>query len=99
MLFYRSKEFRPAYGHLEELRALIPERTPYLACTATATKSIRHEIIKKLEMTGCNFVCTSPDRENIYYEVKARSDIEFDMAPYVHSLQKHLVKSPTIIVY
>ena len=97
--FYRSKDFRPAYGHLHELRALVPEKTPYLACTATATKSIRNEIIKNLDMVGCDFVFTSPDRENIYYEVKARSDIESDMAPYVHSLQLHLVKSPKIIFY
>lgn len=50
-------------------------------------------------MTGCDFVFTSPDRENIYYEVKARTDIESDMAPLVQSLQKHLVQSPKVIIY
>ena len=70
LFFCRSDEFRPAYGRLHELLALIPERMPYLACTATATKSIRRAVIKNLDMTGCDFVFTSPDRQNICYEVR-----------------------------
>ena len=41
---YRSKDFRPAYGNLAELRSLLLPNTPYMACTATITKSVRKEV-------------------------------------------------------
>lgn len=101
LLFFksRSKDFRTAYGRLHELRAIVPERTPYLACTATATKSIREEVMKSLDMYDCDFVFTSPDRPNIFYEVRPRTEIELDMKPFVCSLKNHLVRAPRIIVY
>ena len=34
------RDFRPAYQRIHELRALIPKGTPFMACTATATKNI-----------------------------------------------------------
>ena len=81
----RSKEFRTAYSRLHEIRALVPRGVPYLECTATVTRSVRLEVIQCLDMDGCHFVFTSPDRPNIYYEVHPRSDIETDMEPFVRS--------------
>ena len=49
-----------------------------MACTATASKSVKKEVIETLEMTGCVEVTASPDRPNIFYEVKQRSDIDTD---------------------
>ena len=77
--FNRSKEFRSEYGRLHELRALIPHGTPYVACTTTATRSIKEEIISNLEMHACATVMTSPDRANIYYEVLSRTEISKDL--------------------
>lgn len=81
-----------AYGCLHELRAIVPEGTPYLACTATATKSIREEVIRSLDMYDSEFVFTSPDRPNIFYEVRPRTDIDYDMKPFVCSLKNTLLK-------
>ena len=39
-----------------KLRALVPAGTPLMACTATASRSVRKEVIDVLEMAG---VCTS----------------------------------------
>ena len=91
IIFHRSKDFRPAYGHLHELRALTPQDTPFLACTAIATKSIREEVIKSLDMEGYDFVYTSPDRPNICYEVKPRTEIRSDMEPYVRVLKEQQI--------
>ena len=76
---YRSKDFRAEYGRLYELRALVPHGTPFVACTATATRSIKQEVISSLEMCDCELVMTSPDRTNIYYEVHPRTEIGGDL--------------------
>ena len=98
-IFSRSKDFRPAYGRLHEIRALIPQRTPYLACTATVTKSIREEVIHNLEMVDCEFIHTSPDRPNIFYDVCPRLDIETDFQPIVKSLTENLIDTPRTVIY
>ena len=99
LYYYRSKDFHPAYGRLHEIRALVPQGTPFLACTATATRSIREEVLKSLEMVGCTFIHTSPDRPNIFYDVRIRTDIETDMQPIVNILRKYLINMPRMIVY
>ena len=70
-----------------------------MACTATATRSLRKEVIKILEMTGCVEVSTSTDRPNIYYVVKLRSDIDSDFLPLVTSLREKAVHTPRVLVY
>lgn len=71
----RSKEFRPAYGHLHELRELLPPGVPYFACTATATRSVRQDVITSLDMGGGEFLSISPERSHIFYEVFPRTDV------------------------
>lgn len=95
---FRSKNFRSAYGRLHDIWALVPPNTPYLACTTTATKSVIREVIDSLEMSGCEFVYTSPDRPNIFYKVRVRTDIETDLQP-LQSLRKLANRAPHVIVY
>ena len=96
---YRSCDFRPSYGRLNELRALLPKNTPMLACTATVTPGMRKEIITALEMSECAFVFTSPDRPNIFYEAHTRTDIDIDMDPFVSSLKELRNKAPRVLIY
>ena len=70
-----------------------------MACTATVTRSVREEVVKSLEMAGCDVVSTSPDRPNIFYTVCKRTDMEVDMQPLVESLKKYNVNAPHTIVY
>ena len=98
-LIHRSRDFRPSYGRLHELRALIPKGTPLLACTATVTHGIRKEVIESLEMSDCKTITTSPDRPNIYYEVHARTDMETDLNGLVVSLKQLKNMAPRVIVY
>ena len=86
-------------SRLHEIRALVPPNTPYTACTATATKSVKQEVIGNLEMRECEFVYTSPDRPNIFYEVQPRTDIETDVQHLVQSLCELANKAPCVIVY
>lgn len=99
LYIYRSKEFRPTYSRLHEIRALIPREVPFVACSATVTPSIRQECIEKLDMCGCELVSFSPDRPNIFYKVIRQSDIESDLGPLLSTLQVQLINTPRVIVY
>ena len=87
------------YGRLAEVRAFVPSGTPLLACTATASKSVKKEVIESLEMLGCLEVTASPDRPNIYYEVKQRTDIDTDFLPLITTLREKSVRAPRVLVY
>lgn len=95
----RSKDFRPCFARLAEIRSLIPVGTPCMACTATATRSVREEVIVSLEMDGCVTISVSPDRPNIFYEVRQRTDIISDMAYLVQALGEQQINTPRMIVY
>ena len=102
LFLYRSKDFRPSFARIAEVRSLIPPGTPCMACTTTATRSVREEVVQSLEMSSC--ICSicvsvSPDRPNIFYEVKRCTDIESDFGDLIGSLQAKLVDTPRIIVY
>ena len=96
---FRSKDFRAEYGRLHKLRALVPHGTPFVACTATATRSIKQEVISSLEMYDCESVVTSPDRSNIYYEVHPRTDIGGDLHFLLDYLKRLRNQAPRAIVY
>lgn len=95
----RSKDFRPAYSCLAELRAFVPPGTPLMACTATATKSIHQEVVSSLEMTDYVKVSHSPDRPNIFYAVQPRNDVDTDFFDLLGTLREKLDKTPRVIVY
>ena len=60
---------------------------------------VRQEVIRNLEMVDCAFVCASPDRPNIFYEVRCRSDLSTDMQAVVSSLKEKKCLSLRVIVY
>ena len=70
-----------------------------LALTATVTKAMRIEICSKLEMTNCEYVYTSPERPNIYYEVFHRTEIEIDLKYLVDELHLYKIAMPRVVVY
>lgn len=96
---HRSSDFRPAYGRLHEIRALIPQGIPFLACTATVTRSIQQQITRSLEMYESVFVSASPDWQNIFYEVHRRSNIDNDLLSVLTSLKELKSACPRVLVY
>ena len=77
----------------------MPQGVPVIALTATVTKSVKEDVISKLEMINCKQVSVSPDRENIYYEVRQRNTIESDFASIVDSLKSQRNRAPRAIIY
>ncbi len=51
------------------------------------------------DMGGCEFVSNSPDRPNIFYEVRPYTDIENDMHSVLSSLKEHKTQAPRVLVY
>ena len=50
ILLHRGDEFRTAFARLGEVRSLIPPSVGVMALTATATRSLRREVVKTLGM-------------------------------------------------
>ena len=70
-----------------------------MACTATATRDVYEEVVTALEMSGCVKVSMSPDRQNIFYSVKFRTEIEKDFSDLLSSLRMNQLKTSRVIIY
>uniref|UniRef100_A0A336LU24 ATP-dependent DNA helicase n=1 Tax=Culicoides sonorensis TaxID=179676 RepID=A0A336LU24_CULSO len=66
-------DFRPAYRKLNTLRRKIPG-VPLLAVTATATISVRDDIIKILQLRNPLMSCSGFDRPNLEFHVHLKSE-------------------------
>ena len=58
-----TRAFRECYGHLSELKSLIGGQVPFVALTATASTSVRDNIIKSLAMFNILSVKGKLDRK------------------------------------
>ncbi|XP_048028103.1 Werner syndrome ATP-dependent helicase homolog [Megalobrama amblycephala] len=76
-------DFRSAYRDLGKLKKNLPG-VPILALTATASPSIREDIIKSLHLINPMITCTSFDRPNLYLDVNRKSgDIIQDLKQFL----------------
>ena len=71
-------DFRPAYKSLYKLRA-ISKSIPFVAVTATATPQVREDIIKNLRLRNPEIIVTSFDRENLFIEVRKKTNMLDDI--------------------
>lgn len=68
-------DFRPAYTHLSYFRSTLPN-VPIICLTATATLSVRQDIISTLNLDSdrLRVFTTTTSRPNLHYEVRFLSD-------------------------
>ena len=64
-------DFRPEYSKLKLIRQRYPQ-IPLQALTATATKRVRQDIIRQLDLRSPDIHVASFDRSNIHYEVQPK---------------------------
>ncbi|HEY3998071.1 MAG TPA: DNA helicase RecQ [Candidatus Xenobia bacterium] len=67
-------DFRPEYRMLGKLRDWFPG-LPLHACTATATESVREDIVRSLQMRAPRVLVGNFDRPNLIYRIRRRSDV------------------------
>jgi len=66
-------DFRPEYRQLARLKTLFPEST-VIALTATATKTVREDIKKNLNLSSPMYFIASFDRPNIFLEIREKKN-------------------------
>lgn len=78
-------DFRPEY---RRIRPIVNEigKSPLIALTATATPKVQVDIQKNLDMVGADVFKASFNRDNLYYEVKAKTkDVDKDIIKLIKS--------------
>ncbi|XP_051785528.1 bifunctional 3'-5' exonuclease/ATP-dependent helicase WRN isoform X2 [Erpetoichthys calabaricus] len=78
-------DFRSAYRNLGLLKELLPN-VPIIALTATASPSIRQDIIKSLNLDNPQITCTNFDRPNLFLDVHRKS------GSIIQDIKKFLIK-------
>ncbi|XP_077099511.1 bifunctional 3'-5' exonuclease/ATP-dependent helicase WRN isoform X5 [Siphateles boraxobius] len=78
-------DFRSAYRDLGKLKKNLPG-VPICALTATASPSIREDIVKSLHLINPMITCTSFDRPNLYLDVNRKS------GDVIQDIKRFLVK-------
>jgi ATP-dependent DNA helicase RecQ len=75
-------DFRPEY---RRIRPIIEEigRKPIMALTATATPKVQHDIQKNLGILDGDVFKSSFNRENLYYEVRPKTEPEKQIIKYI----------------
>ena len=65
-----GQDFRPSYMDIAEFLNVLDKRPIISAFTATATQSVREDIICSLGLTNPYFLVTGFDRENLFFQVE-----------------------------
>jgi len=68
-------DFRPEYRNLRNAIEKIG-RKPIIALTATATPKVQQDIMKNLGIENTRVFQSSFNRENLYYEIRPKVDVE-----------------------
>lgn len=76
-------DFRPEYRRLKEIFEEI-SNVPIIALTATATPKVQADIQKNLNMLEASVFKTSFNRDNLFYEVRPKKDVEKEIIKYIH---------------
>jgi ATP-dependent DNA helicase RecQ len=85
-------DFRPEYRRLREIFERI-SNVPIIALTATATPKVQYDIQKNLNMLDATVFKSSFNRDNLYYEIRPKRDVEKQIVKYI---KNHAGKSGII---
>ena len=89
-------DFRPDYLEISSLRAQFKSAV-FLALTATATKSVRDDIIRNLKLKNPAVLVSSFDRPNIFLDVRQKNRNALDQV--VECIRRHPDESGIIYCF
>lgn len=75
-------DFRPEYRRLKEIFECI-SKVPIIALTATATPKVQYDIQKNLDMLDARVFKSSFNRDNLFYEIRPKRDVEKEIIKYI----------------
>ena len=92
-----GNEFRMTFALIGELRSVLPRSTSIVALTATATSDTENGF-RELSMVNPIIVALLSYRENIFYRVNCRTDMEtFPTSLFSELKRKRKLFSKTVI--
>ncbi|CRG84557.1 bloom syndrome protein [Talaromyces islandicus] len=91
-------DFRPDYKELGSFRAEF-FGVPVMALTATATQSVKVDVIQNLGMTGCEVLTQSFNRPNLTYDVLPKKGTAAEINAQIADIIKTSYKGKAGIVY
>jgi ATP-dependent DNA helicase RecQ len=77
-------DFRPEYRRLREIFEKISD-VPIIALTATATPKVQADIQKNLNMMDAKLYKSSFNRDNLYYEIRPKRQVEKEIIKYIRA--------------
>ena len=80
-----GQDFRPSYLKIPDFIESLPKRPVLGAFTATATKEVREDIIRMLNLSDPHVKITGFDRKNLYFEVRHDKDKYKGIQEYLRS--------------
>ena len=75
-------DFRPEYRRLRQIFEAI-SNVPIMALTATATPKVQYDIQKNLNMLDAVVFKASFNRDNLYYEIRPKREVEKQIIKYI----------------
>ena len=70
LLTCRGDQFRREFSRIGELRSIISSNVNMMALTATASNSLRRQVMKTLGMRNAAIISVPPNKNNITYIVR-----------------------------
>ena len=92
-----GQDFRPSYMKIVEFVKMLKERPVISAFTATATETVREDIICTLGLQNPYFLVTGFDRENLFFQVDKPKNKEQYILDYIseHSGESGIIYCST----
>ena len=92
-----GQDFRPSYMKIVEFVKMLKERPVISAFTATATETVREDIICTLGLQNPYFLVTGFDRENLFFQVEKPKNKEQYILDYIseHSRESGIIYCST----
>lgn len=81
------------------MRSLVPASVNMMALTATATTVTRQKIVRALCMKRCYSITTNPPKENVFYAIEVKTDLQEAFAPIVEELIMKRKAAPRMIIF
>ncbi|MCB0664481.1 MAG: DNA helicase RecQ [Saprospiraceae bacterium] len=91
-------DFRPEYRRIRDMIDGIDHRIPIIALTATATPKVRADIVKNLGMDSVKSFLSSFNRDNLFYEVRPKTDKESTFRSIIQFIKNQGSRSGIVYV-
>lgn len=91
-------DFRPEYRRIRQMISEINDGIPIIALTATATPKVQQDIVKNLAMRNNKVFISSFNRDNLYYEIRAKKNKDQAIKEIVQTIKAHPGQSGIVYV-